>query len=117
MKPTNATLEPQLVLQWVSDRREIPCSADGHFVQRLSSYRPAKYEGNGRLRIVCKPGGAARTLGIEFTTMEAVEMSPGTPPGILILSFGLPSITVESYGSGAPRYASMCSVITAVPCR
>ena len=28
---------------------------------------------------------------------------------------GLPSIVTASYDSGAPRYASMCSVITGLP--
>jgi len=42
--------------------------------------QPAEWnDGSGRSRIVSRPGGAARTFGIEFTTTDAVAMSPGTP--------------------------------------
>jgi hypothetical protein len=45
--------------------------------------RPPNQLGIGSDRIVWKPGVAAITLGIEFTVMEAVAMSPCTPPDTL----------------------------------
>ena len=50
--------------------------------------------------MVCNPGGAARTFGIELITMEAVAISPGTPPGIFSVNFGLPSNIVRGSGFG-----------------
>ena len=47
-------------------------------------------------RIVRKPGAAAITAGIEFTTIDVVAMSPWTPPAILELIFGDPSIRTRS---------------------
>ena len=49
--------------------------------------------------------------------LDAVAMSPWTPPAIFIFSAGDPVISTESNDSGAPRYASMCSVITGAPLR
>jgi hypothetical protein len=55
--------------------------------------QPAEWnDGSGRSRIVSRPGGAARTFGIEFTTTDAVAMSPGTPLCIRKDSGGVPSI-------------------------
>jgi hypothetical protein len=78
-------------------------------------YFPGKNDGSGRSRIVCSPGAAPITLGIEFTTIDAVATSPWIPPASFMESFGEPSISTESYDSGAPRYASMCSRITGSP--
>ena len=58
---------------------------------------------------------ASSTFGIELTTIDAVAMSPWMPPAIFIDSRGEPSISTESYDSGAPRYASMCSRMTGSP--
>src|SRR3954453_19506169 len=69
----------------------------------------------GSVRIVGRPGGAAGPFGIELTAIDAVAMSPCTPPAIFIDRFGTPSISVESYDSGAPRYASMWSLIIGAP--
>ncbi len=64
------------------------------------AYLPGKNDGSGRSRIVCRPGAAASTFGIEFTTIDAVAMSPWMPPAIFIDSAGEPSISTASYGSG-----------------
>ena len=68
-------------------------------------------------RMVCRPGATSRIFGSELTTIDAVAMSPWTPPAIFIFSAGDPVISTESNDSGAPRYASMCSVITGTPLR
>ena len=68
-------------------------------------------------RIVCRPGATSRIFGIELTVIDAVATSPCTPPAILLLMFGEPAMSTASYDSGAPRYASMCSVITGWPLR
>jgi hypothetical protein len=68
-------------------------------------------------RIVWSPGATARIFGSELTTIDAVAMSPWTPPAIFIYSAGDPVISTESNDSGAPRYASMWSVITGTPSR
>ena len=39
-------------------------------------HRPGKNDGSGRSRIVCSPGAAASTLGIELITIDVVAMSP-----------------------------------------
>ncbi len=44
----------------------------------------------GKSRAVRKPAGASRITGIEFTTTEAVAISPCVPPGITRLMFGWP---------------------------
>ena len=49
---------------------------------------------------------ALSTAGIEFTVIDAVAMSPCTPPSIFEWMRGDPSMSTESYDSGAPRYAS-----------
>ena len=68
-------------------------------------------------RIVWSPGATSRIFGIELTTIDAVAMSPCTPPASFIFSAGDPVISTASNDSGAPRYASMCSVITGSPFR
>ena len=55
------------------------------------------------------------TAGIELTVIDAVAMSPCTPPSILEWMRGDPSISTESYDSGAPRYASRCSRMQRLP--
>ena len=65
-----------------------------------------------------QPGRGGRApLGIELTTMDVVAMSPWMPPAILTCSRGEPSISIESYVSGAPRYASMCRRMAGSPFR
>ena len=44
----------------------------------------------GRSRAVRRPAGASRITGIEFTTTDAVAMSPCEPPGITRLMSGWP---------------------------
>ena len=46
-------------------------------------YVPLKNDGRRMSRIVRSPGGAVSTAGIELTVIEAVAMSPCTPPAIL----------------------------------
>jgi len=53
--------------------------------------------------IVRSPGVATMTAGIEFTVIDAVAMSPCTPPSIFDEIRGDPSMSTESYDSGAPR--------------
>ena len=53
--------------------------------------------------MVCRPGAASSTFGIELTAIDAVAMSPWTPPAIFIFNAGEPSISTASYDSGAPR--------------
>ena len=84
---------------------------------KAGPYFPGKNDGSGRSRIVCRPGAASITFGIEFTTIDAVATSPWMPPASFIDSFGDPSMSTESYDSGAPRYASMCRRITGSPLR
>src|SRR6185295_19385709 len=60
------------------------------------TYRPEKNDGKGRSRIVCKPGAACSTLGIELTTIDAVATSPWMPPEIFIDRLGDPSMSTES---------------------
>src|SRR5690348_11398845 len=54
------------------------------------SGQPGKYEGKRSERIVWNPGDAARTAGIELTVIDAVAMSPCTPPSIFEASRGTP---------------------------
>ena len=56
----------------------------------------AVIRGTGKSFIVCKPGADDSTFGIELTTIEAVAMSPGTPPGILSVRFGTPCTRTSS---------------------
>src|SRR5262245_53473681 len=79
--------------------------------------RPGKNDGNGRSRIVWRPGDALRTCSIELTMIDAVATSPWMPPAIVIDNRGDPSLATESYDSGAPRYASMCRRMTGSPLR
>src|SRR5436190_21152305 len=79
------------------------------------SYLPPKNDGNGMSRIVWSPGGTSRIFDNELTTIAAVAMSPCTPPAIFIFNAGDPVISTASNDSGAPRYASMCTVITGTP--
>src|SRR5882762_3936888 len=58
----------------------------------------------GKSRAVRKPAGASRITGIEFTTTDAVAMSPGEPPGIVRLIVGCPVSVSVSAGSFAPTY-------------
>ena len=64
--------------------------------RRESVYLPPKNDGMGRLRIVCRPGVAPITFGIELTAIEAVAMSPWKPPATFIDRRGDPSISTES---------------------
>ena len=48
-------------------------------------------------RIVCRPGATSRIFGSELTVIDAVAMSPWTPPAIFILSAGEPLISTASY--------------------
>ena len=41
-------------------------------------------------RMVCRPGVASSTFGIELTAIDAVAMSPWTPPAIFIFNAGDP---------------------------
>src|SRR5262245_56125202 len=75
-------------------------------------YLPGKKDGSARSRIVCRPGVASSTFGMEFTAIEAVATSPWMPPDTFIDRLGEPSISTESYVSGDPRNASMWSLIT-----
>src|SRR5262245_3702319 len=58
--------------------------------------RPPKYDGSRTSRIVRKPDGDASTAGIAFTAIDAVAMSPCTPPSIFEYRRGTPSIRTES---------------------
>src|SRR5688572_19125008 len=79
-------------------KQEGPAEA-GHYI-------PLKNDGNRMSRIVRSPGGAVSTAEIELTVIDAVAISPCTPPAIFEKMRGDPSMSTESYGSGAPRYAS-----------
>ena len=61
-----------------------------------TNQRALEYNGSRMSRMVLKPGAAAITAGIAFTTIDAVAMSPGTPPSILECVRGNPSISTES---------------------
>ena len=61
-----------------------------------ASYLPGKNEGSARSRMVRRPGAAASTFGIEFTTRAVVATSPWIPPGIFIDNLGDPSISTAS---------------------
>ena len=50
----------------------------------------------GTASAALKPGDAARTAGIEFTAMDAVAMSPCTPPSMREWIRGEPSIRTDS---------------------
>jgi hypothetical protein len=78
---------------------------------------PPKNDGIGISRMVCSPGGTSRIFGSELTAIDVVAISPWTPPAIFIFNAGEPVISTASYDSGAPRYASMCSVMTGCPAR
>src|SRR5258708_37949790 len=58
----------------------------------------------GKSRAVRRPAGASRITGIEFTTTDAVAISPGEPPGIVKLMVGCPVSVSVSAGSFAPTY-------------
>ena len=64
---------------------------------------PTPNDGSRMSLIVRSPGVATMTAGIEFTVIDAVAMSPCTPPSIFDEIRGDPSISTESYDSGAPR--------------
>ncbi|SUZ53280.1 uncharacterized protein METZ01_LOCUS6134, partial [marine metagenome] len=63
------------------------------------SHRYRQQEGLGRSSIVWRPGEASMIFGIEFTAIDAVAMSPGTPPIIFIAILGEPVMLTESYDS------------------
>ena len=86
-----------------------------HFAQILAHRR--SNDGSAMSRIVRSPGAACSTFGIELTVIDAVAMSPCTPPAIIIESGGLPVMRTASNDSGAPRYASMWSVMIGSPFR
>ena len=64
----------------------------------------------GRSRDVRSPAGASRIAGMQFTTTEAVAMSPCVPPGMVSVRLGLPVISTVSPGSARRR-------TSAIPCR
>ena len=55
-------------------------------------------------RMVRTPGRANITLGMAFTEMAAVAMSPAIPPLTVMSIEGEPSITIWSFGPSAPTY-------------
>src|SRR5262249_5822491 len=57
---------------------------------------------SGRSFMVSTPGRAAITLGMAFTTMAAVAMSPATPPATVASIGGSPSTRTRSRGDSAP---------------
>src|SRR5216683_754439 len=65
-------------------------------------FAPGGRKHMGRSREVRKPAGASRIAGMQFTTTEAVAMSPCVPPGIVSVRLGLPVISTVSPGSVAP---------------
>jgi hypothetical protein len=67
----------------------LPCFS-GPFLTSLLVHGLASGEKNpiGRSREVRNPAGASKITGIEFTTTDAVAMSPCEPPGITRLMFG-----------------------------
>src|SRR5262245_27330912 len=87
-----------------------PVSHEGHFARicigypitqlldypiHSSAHHPGKNDGSGRSRMVCRPGGASSTFGIELTAIDAVATSPWMPPAIFIDRFGDPWISTE----------------------
>ena len=69
--PNRASVERRVDVRRIRDRG--PAEA-GHY--------PVKNDGSRMSRIVRNPGGAIITAGIELTVIEAVAMSPCTPPSI-----------------------------------
>src|SRR6266513_5122733 len=69
----------------------------------------------GKSRAVRKPAGASRITGIEFTTTEAVAMSPCEPPGITRLMLGCPVSEIVSAGSFAPTYICSSRYTSSLP--
>jgi len=53
-----------------------PARTGATAASRRRVYRPGKYDGSARSRIVWRPGVAFNTFGIELTTMDAVPTSP-----------------------------------------
>ena len=49
---------------------------------KAATYAPPKNDGSRMSRIVRSPGAAVSTAGIELTVIDAVAMSPCTPPAI-----------------------------------
>ena len=56
----------------------------------------------GRSREVRSPAGASRICGMQFTTTDAVAMSPCVPPGMVMVRLGFPVMATVSPGSEAP---------------
>src|SRR5579864_4771258 len=63
----------------------------------------------GRSREVRRPAEASRIAGMQFTTTDAVAISPCVPPGIVSVKLGLPAISTVSPGSVAPT--NICNSI------
>ena len=63
---------------------------NGAIIRAPARQRPLKYDGTGRSFIVRSPGRDDSTFGMELTTIDAVAISPGTPPGIRRVRFGTP---------------------------
>ena len=64
---------------------------------------PPNQLGIGMSAMVRSPGVTRRIFGMLFTVIDAVAMSPCTPPSIFDEIRGDPSMSTESYDSGAPR--------------
>ena len=58
-------------------------AAGGRSANREEGQVPLKNDGSRMSRIVRSPGGAVSTAGIELTVIDAVAISPCTPPAIL----------------------------------
>src|SRR6202140_3304066 len=72
-------------------------------------FAPGGRKHMGRSRDVRRPAWALRIVGMQFTTTEAVAMSPCVPPGIVSVRLGLPAISTVSPGSVAPT--NICNSI------
>src|SRR5947207_15943969 len=86
-----------------------------HFGFRVHGFALGEKNPMGKSRAVRKPAGASRITGIEFTTTEAVAMSPCEPPGITRLMFGCPVSEIVSAGSFAPRYICSSRYTSSLP--
>ena len=85
LKRQAARLSQRLVNQG-APARVVGTSWAGHAGRAAPAYRaPAKNDGSGMSRMVCRPGATSRIFGIEFTVIDAVAMSPCTPPAIFDL--------------------------------
>src|SRR5215471_16337072 len=94
---------------------------DGHPAEKTRMLSPHQGRASGekkpigRSRAVRNPAGAFRITGIEFTTTEAVAMSPWVPPGIVRLILGWPFSSTVSTGTFAPTYIWSSRWISSAP--